>query len=350
MPDITIANRKIGPNHPPFIIAELSGNHHGSLECALKLVDAAKAAGAHAVKLQTYTPDTMTLDLSRNEFLITDKSSLWFGKTLYQLYQEAQTPWEWHEPIFQRCQKHGLIYFSSPFDSSAIDFLETLKVPCYKIGSLEIIDLPLIRKAAATKKPVILSTGAATLGEIDEAVMTARQAGCRDILLFKCTSAYPTPPEHCHLRTLPHLAASFGTPVGLSDHTLGIGAAIASIALGACAIEKHLTLSRKSGGVDAAFSLEPAEFSTLVQESMHAWQALGKVFYGKQASESTSYSHRRSLYFVQDMKAGETITPQHIRGIRPGLGLPPKEYDHLIGLKVSCDIKRGTPIRWESLK
>ena len=350
MSEISIANRKIGLNHTPFIIAELSGNHNGSLENALKLVEAAKKAGAHAVKLQTYTPDTMTLDLNKNEFLIQDKESLWNGMTLYDLYKEAQTPWKWHKPIFQRCCELGLIYFSTPFDDSAVDFLEELNVPCYKIASLEIVDLPLIRKAASTKKPLIFSTGAATLGEIAEAVNTAREAGCKELMLFKCTSAYPTPPENCHLRTLPHLAASFDTPVGLSDHTLGIGAAIASIALGACAIEKHITLSREVGGVDAAFSLEPHEFKAMVNEVHRAWQALGRVFYGKTLSEGTSHFHRRSLYFVQDMREGEIITSKHVKAIRPGLGLPPKELEHVIGLKVRCNVNRGDPIAWSKLQ
>lgn len=350
MREITIANRKIGLQHPPFIIAEMSGNHNGSLERALRLVDAAKAAGADAVKLQTYTAETMTLDLNEGEFLISDPTSLWYGKTLYQLYQEAHTPWEWHGPIFQRCQELGLIFFSTPFDASAVDFLETFNVPCYKIASLEILDHPLIRKAASTGKPLIISTGASTLSEIEEAVSAATQAGCQDIMLFKCTSAYPTTPEHCNLRTIPHLADSFNTLVGLSDHTLGIGAAIASITLGACTIEKHLALSRAEGGVDAAFSLEPFEFRSLVTECTNAWKALGKIHYGMLDSERTSYSHRRSLYFGSDLKAGDIITPEHLRAIRPGSGLHPKEFSTLCGLKVAHDVKRGEPVRWEIFK
>jgi N-acetylneuraminate synthase len=350
MNEITIGDCKIGPAHAPFIIAEMSGNHNGSLEHALRLCDSAKAAGAHAIKLQTYTADTMTLDAGSAEFLISDPESLWHGMTLYQLYQQAATPWHWHEAIFRHCNDLGLIAFSTPFDASAVDFLEALQVPCYKIASLEILDLPLIRKAAATGKPLIISTGAATFAEIDEAVAAASSAGCSELLLFKCTSGYPTPCDQCHLRTLPHLAQSFGALVGLSDHTLGIGAAVASIALGACAIEKHIVYSRAEGGIDAAFSLEPAEFKALCSEALRAWQALGHIHYGATPSEKTSLSHRRTLYFVCALKSGDIITPEHIRAIRPGHGLPPKEFDHLIGRKVNRDVVRGEPVCWSAIE
>lgn len=349
MTSINIGKYRIGPDHPPFIVAEMSANHNHSLDRALQIVDAAYAAGAHAVKLQTYTADTITIDKREGAFLISDPKSLWYGKTLYELYQEAYTPWEWHEPIFQRCQQHGIVYFSTPFDNTAVDFLESLNVPCYKIASLEITDLRLIHKTASTGKPLIMSTGGATLEEIDDAVNTARKAGCRNLILMKCTSAYPAPPESSNLLTLPNLANTFKTSVGLSDHTPGIGAAIASIALGACVIEKHFTLSRADEGVDAAFSVEPDELEALVEEGKRAWQALGKIFYGPTEAELSSLKFRRSLYFVRDLKSGDIITEDDIRSIRPGEGLPPKEYDHVLGLKVCCDVKRGDPVRWENL-
>ncbi len=350
MAEISIGGRKIGVNHPPYIVAELSGNHNGSLENALKLVEAAKAAGVHAVKLQTYTPDTITLDVKEGEFFINDPASLWQGKSLYQLYQEAYTPWEWHQPLFKRCLELGLTVFSTPFDETAVDFLETLQVPCYKIASLEIVDLPLIRKAAATGKPLILSTGGSTLAEIGEAVAAAREIGCRDLILLKCTSAYPALPADCNLRTLPHLAASFNTLVGLSDHTLGLGVPIASVALGGCFIEKHLCLSREDGGVDSAFSLEPAEFKSLVAETKTAWEALGKINYSALNSEKTTIAFRPSLYFIQDVAAGTIIQPEHIRSLRPGHGLPPKEFDNLIGLRLDKGVKKGTPVSWQLFK
>lgn len=349
MNEIKIGSYTVGKTSPPFIVAEMSGNHNQSLERALKIVEAAKWAGADAFKLQTYTADTMTLDLHKGEFLITDPNSLWFGQTLYDLYSKAYTPWEWHQPIFERCRELNLICFSSPFDETAVEFLETLQVPCYKIASLEITDLRLIKRAAATKKPLIISTGASTLEEITDAVSAAKEGGCPNPILLKCTSAYPAPYHSIHLRTLTHLSSHFNAIVGLSDHTLGIGTSVASVALGACVIEKHLTLARSEGGVDSAFSLEPQEFKELVIECKHAWESLGKVSYAPEKEEATSLSHRRSLYFVKDMNKGEKITPEHIRAIRPGKGLPPKEYDLLIGKTVSCFVKRGEPVHWDKI-
>lgn len=346
---IRIGARQIGIGHPPFVIAEMSGNHNGSLDRALEIVEAAARAGAHALKIQTYTADTMTLDLDRDEFFIADPDSLWKGTSLYKLYQQAYTPWEWHAEIFARAQALGMIAFSSPFDATAVDFLESLNVPCYKIASFENVDLPLIRKVAATGKPMIISTGMATVAEIDEAVRTARAAGCRDLVLLKCTSSYPATPEHSNLATIPHLKQLFGCQVGLSDHTLGIGAALASVTLGATVIEKHFTLSRAEGGVDAAFSLEPAELRALVEESERARQAVGVVRYGRTAAEEKSLVFRRSLYIAEDMKAGEVLNARNLRAIRPGLGLPPKHYDELLGRRVGRDVRRGTPMSWDLL-
>ncbi|MBA3722721.1 MAG: pseudaminic acid synthase [Parachlamydiaceae bacterium] len=348
--DITIGSFKIGPDHPPFIVAELSGNHHQSLDRAIQLVDIAKEAGVHALKLQTYTADTITLDVKGAEFLITDKDSLWKGRNLYELYQEAHTPWEWHYPIFQRCKELGMLVFSSPFDETSVDFLEELDVPCYKIASPEIVDLPLIHKVASLRKPLIISTGAATLIEIAEAVKTARNAGCEDIILLKCTASYPASPKDSNLRTIPHLAEAFDTLVGLSDHTLGIGAPLASIALGACMIEKHFTISRSGGGVDDAFSLEPDELKSLVVESERAWQALGKIQYSPLKAERVTHSHRPSLYFVEELKPGMIVQMHHIRSVRPGNGLPPKEIDRIIGLKLEHPVKKGTPVSWDLFK
>ena len=347
--EIQIGKIKIGENYPPFIVAEMSGNHNHSLDRALKLVDEAAKAGVQAIKLQTYTADTMTLDIKKAPFLIKDPKSLWNGKTLYELYEEAATPWQWHEKIFKRAKERGIIAFSTPFDATSVDFLENLRFspPLYKIASLEIIDHALITKVAKTKKPLILSTGAATLAEIDEAVKVAKVAGCKDIILLKCTSAYPANPETLNLKTIPHLRDAFHTLVGFSDHSLGIGPAIASIATGASVIEKHITLSRKDGGVDAAFSLEPHEFKMLVQEGVHAWQSLGKIQYGVDPTEKTSYSHRRSLYFVKDLKKGEKIKEEHVRAIRPGFGLPPKYLKEIIGKKLQSTIKRGDPVTLE---
>jgi len=347
VPEIVIGNRKVGPAHPPFIVAEMSGNHNQSLERALAIVDAAGKAGAHAVKLQTYTADTMTLDVDEGEFFISDPDSLWQGTSLHKLYQEAYTPWEWHEPIMKRCTEHGMLCFSTPFDESAVEFLEELRAPCYKIASFENTDLPLIRKVAATGKPMIVSTGMANLAELDESVRTAHEAGCREVILLKCTSTYPATPENTHVRTIPHMRELFGCQVGLSDHTMGIGAAVAAVALGAPFIEKHFTLARADGGVDSAFSLEPAEMSALVIETERAWQSLGHVHYGPTEGEKQSLTFRRSLYFGEDLPAGAEIGRQQLRIIRPGYGLPPKYFDIVLGKRVNRDVKRGTPVAWE---
>lgn len=347
--NIKIGSRIIGANHSPFIIAEMSGNHNQSLNRALAIVEAAAKAGAHALKLQTYTAETMTLDISKGDFFINDSNSLWQGTSLYELYQQAYTPWEWHKPIFDRCKELGLIGLSTPFDETAVDFLEELEVPCYKIASFEMTDLPLIRKVAATGKPMIISTGMATVAEIDETVRTACEAGCKDIILLKCTSTYPANPENSNISTIPHMWELFNCQVGLSDHTMGCGVAVASVVLGATVIEKHFTLSRMDGGVDSAFSIEPAEMSSLVIETERAWQALGKVSYGPSEVEKSSLTFRRSLYIVEDMKAGEVFTSDNVKAIRPGFGLPPKYYETLLGKRSRCDISKGTPVSWDLL-
>tara|TARA_R110000851_G_C13099132_1_gene567971 strand:+ start:7399 stop:8424 length:1026 start_codon:yes stop_codon:yes gene_type:complete len=334
---------------PPFIIAEMSGNHNQSLERALEIVDAAAAAGANAIKLQTFTADTMTLDVGEGEFNISDPNSLWVGRNLHSLYQQAYTPWEWHEPIMERAREKGVLCFSSPFDESAVDFLESLEVPCYKIASFECIDLPLIKKVASTGKPVIISTGMASLSEINDAVETARLAGCQELVLLKCTSTYPASPGNTNLRTIAHMRDLFGCDIGLSDHTMGVGAAIAAVALGATVIEKHFTLSRADGGVDSAFSLEPSELKTLVEETARAWEAMGCVKYGPTDAEKVAVTRRRSLYVGRDMKAGDTFTEDSLRRIRPGHGLPPKYYEIFLGKRVSKDVKRGTPVDWSLL-
>ena len=331
----------------PFIIAEMSGNHNQSLERALAIVDAAADAGVDAVKIQTYTADTMTIDIDTGEFFISDKDSLWKGETLYHLYEKAHTPWEWHKAIFDRCKERGIMGFSTPFDDTSVDFLEDLGVPCYKIASFENVDLPLIRKVARTGKPIIASTGMTTVVELSDLVRTVRENGCTDLTLLKCTSSYPASPEGTNLRTIPHMRELFGCAVGLSDHTLGIGAAVASVALGAVVIEKHFTLSRAEGGVDAAFSLEPAEMAQLVRECRTAALALGTVSYERAEQEQKSLQFRRSLYVVEDMKAGDVFTEKNLRRIRPGMGLSPKYYDALLGRCVKCDVKRGTPISWD---
>ena len=350
MKEINLAGRKIGSNRPPFIVAEMSGNHNQSLERALDIVDAAAKTGAHALKIQTYTADTMTIDIDEGEFFISDPASLWHGASLHKLYQQAYTPWEWHSAIFDRCKQRGVIGFSTPFDESAVDFLEQLNVPCYKVASFENTDLPLIRKIAATGKPMIISTGMATAAELDESVRTARAAGCKDLILLKCTSTYPATPENTNILTIPHMRELFGCQVGLSDHTMGIGVSIASVALGATVIEKHFTLRRAEGGVDSAFSMEPEEMRAIVVESERAWQALGKVSYGPTEKEKTSLTYRRSLYVVQDLKAGAILNKDNVRAIRPGLGLPPKYYDTVLGMKVGKDVKRGTPLNWDLVR
>jgi pseudaminic acid synthase len=338
---------RLGCGTAPFVIAEMSGNHNQSLDRALAIVDAAAASGAHALKLQTYTPDTMTLDVDRAEFHIADKDSLWSGRSLYELYGEAYTPWDWHQAIFDRARERGLIAFSTPFDDSAVDLLESLDAPCYKIASFENTDLPLIRRVAATGKPVIVSTGMASVAELDELVRTARAAGCRDLVLLKCTSTYPADPENSNIRTIPHLKELFGCEVGLSDHTMGVGVAVASVALGATVIEKHFTLSRAEGGVDSAFSMEPAEMAQLVVETERAWRALGRIAYGATGAEQKSLQFRRSLYVVKDLKQGELLSRDNVRAIRPGLGLPPKHFASVIGRAVRCDVARGTPLSWD---
>lgn len=344
---MNISNCEIGKSTKPFIIAEMSGNHNQSLERALEIVEAAARAGAHGFKLQTYTPDTMTLDLDEREFHIDDPNSLWAGQSLYQLYSQAYTPWEWHKPIFERARALGMIPFSTPFDETAVDFLESLHVPCYKIASFENTDLPLIRRVAATGKPLIISTGMATIAELDETVRTAREAGCNDLILLKCTSTYPASPENSNILTIPHMRALFDCEVGLSDHTLGIGAAIAAVAHGATVIEKHFTLCRADGGVDSTFSLEPEELKSLVIETERAWQSLGKISYGSSEAEMQSMIFRRSLYIAEDMKAGDELTAENLRCVRPGLGLSPKYYELLLGRQVKQNIKRGTALRWD---
>ena len=344
---ININGRAIGPSHAPFVIAEMSGNHNKSLDRALEIVEAAARAGAHGLKIQTYTPDTMTLNLDEREFHIADPQNLWAGKSLYELYGEAYTPWEWHEPIFSRARKLGMIAFSTPFDDTAVDFLESLDVPCYKIASFENTDLPLIRRVSATGKPVIISTGMASIAELDDAVRTAREAGCEDLILLKCTSTYPAAPSNTNILTIAHMRESFGCEVGLSDHTMGVGVSVASVALGAAVIEKHFTLRRADGGVDSAFSMEPAEMAQLVAETERAWRALGQVAYGPTESEKKSLQFRRSLYVVKDLKAGDVLTRENVRAIRPGLGLPPKHLADLLGRRVTQDVRRGTALHWE---
>ena len=344
-----ISGRLLGRNQPPFIIAEMSGNHNKSLEQAIRIVEAAAASGAHALKIQTYTPDTMTLDLDEREFHISDSNSLWAGTSLYKLYGEAYTPWEWHKPIFARAKELGLIAFSTPFDDTAVDFLESLDVPCYKIASFENTDLPLIRRVAATGKPLIISTGMATVAELDETVQAARSAGCKDLVLLKCTSTYPATAENTNILTIPHLRELFDCEVGLSDHTMGIGVSVASVALGATVIEKHFTLNRGDGGVDSSFSMEPSEMAQLILETERAWQSMGQVSYGPTDAEMKSLQFRRSLYVVKAIKAGEIFTRENVRAIRPGLGLPTKYLDVILGKTVKRDLPKGTAVSWGEL-
>lgn len=349
MEEIVLGGRPVGPGAAPFIIAEMSGNHNQSLEKALRIVDAAADAGAHALKIQTYTADLMTLERSDGDFYIDDPNSLWKGQSLYKLYEQAYTPWEWHRPIFERCRERGMIPFSTPFHPKAVDFLEELDVPFYKIASFENNDLPLIRYTASKGKPMIVSTGMATLAQLEEAVNAAREAGCPNVVLLKCTSTYPASPADSNLLTIPHMRSLFGCEVGLSDHTQGIGAAVAATALGASVIEKHFTLSRAEGGVDAAFSLEPDEMRQLVAETERAWQALGRVHYGIGEKERSSMKFRRSLYISRDVADGEELSPDNVRVIRPGYGLEPKYLDLVLGRRLPKAVKAGTPVTWDLL-
>ena len=344
-----LAGRDIGREHRPFFIAEMSGNHNHSLEKALAIVDAAAAAGADALKIQTYTPDTMTINCKEGEFFIKDPKSLWKGNTLYDLYKIAMTPWEWHEAIAQRCQEKNLIFFSTPFDESAVDFLERMNVPFHKIASFENNHLPLIKKVARTGKPMIVSTGMANLQEIGDLVQVAKAEGAKGIILLKCTSAYPSLPENANLKTIPNLRETFGVEVGLSDHSMGWGIPIAAIAMGATVIEKHFTLSRAEGGVDSAFSLEPEEFANMVKETTNAWLALGSVHYGMTKEEERSRIYRRSIYIVKDVKAGEILTEENVRIIRPGLGLEPKYIEQVLGRKAKESYPKGTALCWNML-
>lgn len=350
MHDIKIGDLMVGCNQPPFIIAELSGNHSQSLELALAMVDAAADAGANAIKLQTYTADSMTLNIDSEDFVIQEKDSLWHGESLHALYAKASTPYAWHSVLFERAKKRGLLAFSSPFDEDAVDFLASLDVPCYKIASFELTDIPLIRKAASQGKPLIMSTGMATLAEIELAVATATLAGCDDIILLKCTSTYPASPENTNLNTIPHLQNAFSTQVGLSDHTAGIGVSVASVALGATVIEKHFVLNKKAGGVDAAFSIEPDELKMLVEETNRAHKALGAVTYGGTKSEEKSKHYRRSIFVSADVAKGETLTRKNLRIVRPASGLQPKHWDSVLGKTAKRDIKAGTPLSWDALE
>jgi pseudaminic acid synthase len=345
---IEISGRKIGAGFPTYIVAELSANHNQKYDQAVKLIQAAREAGADAVKLQTYTPDTITIQSDRPEFKISG-GTLWDGRTLYELYGEAFTPWEWQPKLKKVANDLGLTLFSTPFDKTAVDFLEKMGVPAYKIASLEIVDIPLIQYIAGKGKPIIISTGTATLDEIKEAIKAAKKAGASQIALLKCTTAYPAPPEEMNLKTIPHLAAKFGVPVGLSDHTLGIAVSVVAVALGACMIEKHLTLSRDTPGPDSAFSMEPQEFKTMVAAIRTAEKALGKVSYEIQGEEAKSLIYRRSLFAVKDIKAGEVFTEENIRSIRPGHGLHPRHLKEVLGRKAAINIKRGTPLNREMI-
>jgi pseudaminic acid synthase len=348
--NFNIGQRQVGPGAAPFIIAEMSGNHNQSLDRALEMVDAAAEAGAHALKLQTYTAETMTLDCRKPGFLIEDPASLWTGFQLYQLYEEAHTPWDWHAPIFERARSLGMIPFSTPFDATAVDFLESLDVDCYKVASFENTDIPLIQKVARTGKPIIISTGMATVAELHRSVTAAREAGCEHLVLLKCTSTYPASPVNSNIATIPHMRELFGCQVGLSDHTMGIGVSVASVVLGVTVIEKHFTLARADGGVDSTFSLEPAELRQLVIETERAWQAVGTVTYGPSQAEKRSLQFRRSLYIAQDLKAGDVLTTDNVRAIRPGFGLPPEHLEEVLGTTVKSDVERGTPLSWNLLR
>lgn len=340
----------IGNKCRPFVIAELSGNHNGSLPRALSLVEAAAATGVQCIKLQTYRADTLTLDVKEGDFVIQDPNSLWAGRSLHDLFEEAHLPWEWHEPLMRRAHELGMVCFSSPFDETAVDFLESLNVPAYKIGSFECTHLPLLKRVAATGKPVILSTGMASLAEIDEAVRTLRSGGAADVALLKCTSTYPSSPENSNLRTLPHLREMFDCLVGISDHTIGIGVSVTAVGLGAVIIEKHFTLARRDGGVDSAFSMEPHEMKMLVDEANRAWQCLGSIQYGPTTAEKSAVRRRRSLYVSRDLAPGEVLTMENVRVVRPGYGLEPKFLQIVLGMKVKEELKKGSPLTWEMLR
>jgi N-acetylneuraminate synthase len=345
-PEFSIAGQKIGRNYSPYIIAELSANHNGCFETALKIIEEAKKSGADAVKLQTYTADTITLNCDSEEFQI--KGGLWDGRTLYDLYQKAHMPWEWHKPLFEHARNLGITIFSSPFDNTAVDLLEDLNAPAYKIASFEAVDLPLIKYVASTGKPMIISTGMANAEEIQEAIDAAKEGGCKELAILQCVSGYPAPAEDYNLRTIPDMMDRFGLVTGLSDHTLDNTTAIASVVLGASIIEKHFTLDRNGGGPDDSFSLEPDDLAALCRDSKTAWKALGQVDYGRKSSEQVNAQFRRSLYFVKDMKAGEVITPGSVRSVRPGFGLPPKRLEWVIGQKLSKPISANTPVKEDS--
>ncbi|MDH5180888.1 MAG: pseudaminic acid synthase [Gammaproteobacteria bacterium] len=345
MKSITIANRRIACDAEPYVIAELSANHNGSLDTAKKIIMEAKKAGADAVKLQTYTPDTITLDCENEQFMIS--GGLWDGRKLYDLYQEAHLPWAWHKPLFEFAKKHEITIFSSPFDNSAVDLLEDLNTPAYKIASFEAIDLPLIKYAAGTGKPVIISTGMADDEEIQEAINAAHEAGCKQLAILHCVSGYPAPASDYNLRTIPDMSARFGVVTGLSDHTLDNTTAITSVALGAAIIEKHFTLDRRNGGPDDSFSLEPPELKQLCEGVKTAWQSLGKIDYGRKSSEIGNVQFRRSLYFVRNLKEGHIIQTGDVRSVRPGFGIPPKHIDEIVGKQITCDVSFGTAVKWE---
>lgn len=342
-----INNRPIGINEPPYIIAEISANHNGSMERAKQIIAEAKKCGADAVKLQTYTADTITLNSLNEEFMI--RGGLWDGQSLYELYQQAYLPWEWHKPLFDYAREQEITIFSSPFDFTAVDLLEDLNAPAYKVASFEAVDLPLIKYIASTGKPMIISTGMADKEEIAEAVQAAYDGGCKELAILHCVSGYPAPAKDYNLRTILDMQQSFGIPIGLSDHTLDNTTAIAAVTLGACIVEKHFTLDRSAGGADDSFSLEPTELKALCQDSKIAWEALGEIDYGRKSSEQGNAQFRRSLYFVKDMKEGEIITPEHIRSVRPGFGLAPKYYESILGKKVVCDVEINTPVKFEVL-
>jgi N-acetylneuraminate synthase len=343
---ICIDNFTIGKGHPPFVIAELSGNHQQNLDLAMRMVEVAAMAGAHAIKLQTYTADSMTLDTDSDDFVIQEQDSLWLGEKLHALYQKAATPYEWHKPLFEKARSLGMTAFSSPFDEEAVDFLDSLNVPCFKIASFELTDLPLIKKAASKGKPMIMSTGMASLSEIEQAVNTAKQAGCQQIILLKCTSTYPALPINTNLVTIPHLSQAFDCQVGISDHTAGVGVSVAAVALGATVVEKHFVLDRNAGGADAAFSLEPDELTLLVTETNRAWQALGQVRYGGTQAEEKSKQYRRSIYVSEDIEAGQVLSRKNLKVVRPAFGLAPKHWEGVIGKVTKRALSKGTPLDW----